>query len=361
MSRFPLSQLFDRTAVLAVGVVAGFAIGLSFNAAGREAVAGWFFGGAAAPVAVTHATPVAAAVGTPELAGPVDARVVARVRGDGHIRVGVFGDSFGDGIWAALYHHLPPKQNFDVFRFSKEATGFTRYRQIDLDARAHEQVRTQPIDVAVISFGANDVQPIFAEGHLQLLMSDGWKRIIGERIDRFVATVRGTGATVYWVGLPIVRDPAMDGQIRNMMAFYADRMRALHVPFLDTRPASLDASGHYNDHLIDGHTGEPRLMRGPDGLHMTGIGYQRITADLADRIRRYAVLARRQAGVPAPQPTPTPTPKPRPSPSATPSADATHRETERANRDERRTERRDRAATGSSRTGREPRRDEAER
>lgn len=75
-----------------------------------------------------------------------------------------------------------------------------------------------------MSFGANDVQPIFAESHLQLLMSDGWKRIIGERIDRFVSVARSTGATVYWVGLPVMRDPAMDAQLQQMDAFYADRM-----------------------------------------------------------------------------------------------------------------------------------------
>ena len=294
-----LLKLADRTAVLAVGVAAGFAIGLAFHTSEPQVAAGPAIASAAPP------TVIPAQAGTPELTNPIDRRVVKRVAADGRIRVGVFGDSFGIGIWDALYHQLPADKGFDVLKFGKEATGFTRYRRLDLEQQARQQLRNQPIDVAVMSFGANDVQPIFAENHLQLLMSGGWKRIIGERIDRFVTTARSTGATVYWVGLPIMRDPAMDQQLVEMDAFYAERMRRLGVPFIDTRAASADAAGKFSTHLPDTVSGKPLLMRANDGLHMTGIGYQRLTTPLAARIRAFAALARQEAGVPAPAPTAT--------------------------------------------------------
>ena len=285
----------DRTAALALGVLAGFLIGVSFNTAGRAAIWATLFPDDARPVALV-AAPVTPAPPEPPLRpGAIDPRVIRRVATDGEIRVGVFGDSFGDGLWAGLYHQLPEKRHFQIFRFGKEATGFTRYKTLNLEDRAREQVAHQPIDVAVISYGANDIQPIFAEGHLRLLMSDAWQRIIGDRIDRFVAVARSTGAGVYWVGLPAMRDPALDANVVAMNTFYAARMRALGVPFLETRSRTVDRTGQYAAYLPDSETGEPRLMRAGDGVHMSMLGYDRLTLPLSERIRRYAVAARAAA------------------------------------------------------------------
>jgi uncharacterized protein len=300
-----VARAADRTAVLAVGVVAGFAIGLSFNAGGRARIDG-VFAGAPVPVeagAAAPGKPAAQRIGpaiVPPLTGPIDRRVLARVHQDGRLRIGVFGDSFGVGVWAGLYYQLFAKDGFDVLRFGKEATGFTRYRQLDLESRAREQLAKRPVDVAIMSFGANDVQPIFAEGHLQPLFGPGWKRIIGDRLERFVATARSTGATPIWVGLPAMRDPAMDAAVRQMNAFYAERLRPLGVPFIDTRPASLDKDGQYDAHLPDPKTGAPVLARQTDGVHMTGPGYILLTKPLADRLKQYAARVRAAAHAPDP-------------------------------------------------------------
>ncbi len=309
--------LGDRMAVLVLGLIAGFVVGLSFAGDGRIALPG-----SPAPAAspVPPVAPGASSTGTdaapatpttvPAVAartvdGPIDPQVVARMKRDGVLRVGVFGDSFGNGIWDALYRQLPKDDGFEVLKFAKEATGFTRYRVLDLEKRAREQLATQPVDAAVISFGANDAQAVFADGHLHPLMSDGWKQVIGDRIDAFVAAVRSTGAVVYWVGLPVMRDPKLDVEMQAMDAFYADHMRRLGVPFLDSRPLTLDAEGKYNAYLPDLKTGKPMLMRTGDGLHMIGVGYQRLTSSVATDLRRYADRTRREAGRPLPTPTPT--------------------------------------------------------
>lgn len=319
---------WDRTAVLALGIVAGFLLGLSFNAAGRAAMWAMVFPDAAAPAVPAPVRPLAAAP-EPQAPGTIDPRVLRRVAADGEIRVGVFGDSFGDGVWAGLYHQLPEKQHFQIFRFGKEATGFTRYKTLNLEDRARAQVAKEPIDVAVISFGANDVQPIFEEGHLQPLMGAGWQRIIGARVDRFVAVARSTGASVWWVGLPVMRDPAMDANVAAMNAFFAAQMRALGVPFLETRSRSVDRAGGYADFLPDLKTGAPVPMRKQDGVHMTMQGYDRITAPLAGTLRDWAATARRQAAAGG-HPSPAllaamQAPRAKPKQSATPATHATDR------------------------------------
>jgi len=300
---FDVRRLADRGAVLMLGLVAGFLVGLSFDRGGRitSAPQAPVVGSPAAPKAdATEASLASAAPRRP------DPRVVVRMRRDRVLTIGVFGDSFGNGVWDALYHQLPRDSGFAVLRFSKEATGFTRYHTLDLEQRAREQLAREPIDAAVISFGANDAQAIYADGHLYPLMSNGWQRVIGGRIARFVAAVRATGAIVYWLGLPAMRDPQMDATMLTMDRFYAQRLRRLGVHFVEARNLSVDAAGRYTPYLPDA-SGTPRLMRTSDGVHMIGIGYQRLTASIAADLRDYDADVRKAAGMSPPSPSPTPT------------------------------------------------------
>lgn len=292
----PLRLLADRTAVLVVGLVAGFAVGLCFAPAPSAPPAIVAAGGpvAAPPTdAPTDAAPVAAARG-------IDPRVIARVARTGRITVGVFGDSFGIGVWDALYRLLPESAGYRVLRLGHEATGFTRYRVLDLTEEAKKAVRADPIDIAVISLGVNDAQDMW-EGKLYTFMSDDWKRVVGARVDGFVAVARSTGASVYWVGLPSMRDPALDAKVQALNTFFAARAKALGVPFVATRARSVDAAGHYASHLPDPVSGTPRLVRTGDGIHMIGIGYQRLLPDVVTRIEGDARRAFAAAHRPQPQ------------------------------------------------------------
>jgi uncharacterized protein len=121
-------------------------------------------------------------------------------------------------------------------------------------------------------------------GRCGALMSDYWQKVIGRRIADYVAMLRRHGASVYWVGLPVMRDAAFDAQTQAMDVFYARTMRDLGVPYIDIRPLTVDADGRYQAYFRDGD-GQPRLFRANDGVHMSMNGYLRVTKALADRIR----------------------------------------------------------------------------
>jgi|JI8StandDraft_2_1071088.scaffolds.fasta_scaffold04492_3 hypothetical protein len=336
MPPHPAFLLVDRATVLFCGVAAGIAIGLAFApqlqallddapppvvadtvtgpAAGQAAGAGAEAAPAARPASNARPLPATLPSGLQ--------RAVAEGR---PFRIGVFGDSFGDGLWAALYNQLPRKQAFQVLRYSQQATGFTRYRQTNLEDRLAEQLAEGPVDVAVISFGANDTQGVWADGKAHALLSPGWQAAVGARVARYVQMLQAQGASVVWIGLPVMREARYDAQIAGMNRFFAAQMARLGVPFIDTRALAVDERGRYASHLIDQATGEVFLARAGDGIHMSGRGYRLLTGALATQLRAFAATARGgqavpDALVPPPARLPPPVPPPVPPKAALPAA-----------------------------------------
>lgn len=290
--------LADRTVVLFLGVGVGTLMGYAFAGDIRERTSAEAISEqtATAPKPATRPATVAPTQSVVlECAMPFQPRLLDAMATGGKVRVGVFGDSFGDGVWAALYHQLPARDQFQVIKLSQQSTGFTRYASLNLEDHVSEQLASQPIDIAVISFGANDTQGVMHQGKFAPLLSAAWKEEIGARIDRYIALLRKQGAIVYWVGLPVMKKPSFDADISGMNAFFAERMKRIDVPFIDTKPMSVDINGNYAAYLPDPGSQTPKLIRANDGIHMSMGGYRRLTAGLADRIKHYVAEAREHA------------------------------------------------------------------
>jgi hypothetical protein len=282
----------DRMAVLIIGMMVGAVIYASFGTHAKARTTSV----APAPIVALKAaggqSPFPAAA---DCAMPFYPRLLKTVAKGDPISVGVFGDSFGEGIWAALYWKLPKKDHYQVFKFAERATGFTRYQSANLEEKAAAAIASQPVDIAVISFGANDTQGIYDNGHVYPLLSPNWKVAYGRRVARYVGLLRAQGAMVYWVGLPKMRSPEFDGQIAAMNDFYSIEMAALDVPFLPTGALSVDGKGEYSIRLPDPKTKKDVIMRADDGIHMTIPGYERITEPLVGRIKAYVASSRDMA------------------------------------------------------------------
>lgn len=312
-----LRLFLDRTAVLFLGVAAGAAIGYAFGT-GNEKKEAVSLAPEAAPVIAPRsiAPPPPAAATSPEAPAPkgtvaeptkqdipkIDppsGQIASTVKSGGQIHVGVFGDSFGDGVYSGLYRLLPAKAGFQVDKYSQQSTGFTRYRRLDLESHDDEQIDGQPLDVAVIAFGANDAQGVCDGGHCGALMGKFWQKVIAARVTSYIQMLRRHGATIYWVGLPVMRDPGFDADARAMNEFYRALMAELGVPFIDIRPLTADAQGQYEAYYLD-KDGTPKLFRAGDGVHMSMNGYIQITKGLAERIRASVAAAKEEQGSEAP-------------------------------------------------------------
>lgn len=233
----------------------------------------------AAPVVVAAPPPVPTVT-------PLSARLA-----QGPLRIGVFGDSMADGLYAGLYRDLRDEPRVTVTKFSEVSTGLSRYDYVNIQAKTQRQIEATPIDVAVILFGTNDAQGINLDGVIHDFGTEGWKAAYAQRIDDLVAMLRSRDVAVYWVGLPRMKSARFDGRMALVNGVVEARMRALGVPYLETVSLTSGEDGGYEAYLPNA-SGRKVLMRANDGIHMSMAGYLRMSGPVAERLKRDAGLDR---------------------------------------------------------------------
>ena len=122
----------------------------------------------------------------------------------GPYRLYVFGDSLGDGAWAGLTRRFKGDEQVKVFRKTKVNSGIVRADRYDWN-RAIVQIAREPFQIAVMMFGANDLQSIRAPGKRHHFNTPGWHEIFNDRLDRILEPLKQRKVAIYWIGLPVVR------------------------------------------------------------------------------------------------------------------------------------------------------------
>lgn len=277
------------TAMFVAGVVGGLALTPDGRAWLRSPtlLLGGQANASASPPAVEPVAAPAAVAPAPIAAAPQNASGLRAKAAN--LKIGVFGDSMGDGVWTALYREFQDQPGVEVTKFSEVSTGLSRYDYVDVQAKTTRQLDESPVDVAVVVFGTNDAQGIDTGGVVHDFGTPGWKAAYGRRIDDLVGLFRSRGVVVYWIGMPRMKRDGFDGRMAIINEVVEARMKALGVPYLETVSLTSDAQGEYIPYAEV--NGRRRLMRANDGIHMSMDGYVRLARPAEAAIRRDAGLA----------------------------------------------------------------------
>lgn len=193
----------------------------------------------------------------------------------------VLGDSLGDGTWAGLYHVLRKDKRFNVIKKSRVATGFSRQDYFDWNAEVRSIAAETRVDIAVVVMGTNDRQPIVEDGKRHALFEPGWRDIYERRVDDFTATLKATGAQIYWLELPVMKSPRFGADMAQFNAIFEARARANGIAFVDTDELATGADGGYTAYGPD-RFGRTKLLRAEDGIHFTMPGYELLGERIAN-------------------------------------------------------------------------------
>lgn len=274
----------ERSVVLAVGRPAGWvADRLPFAEVG-DALFGWIapdddlgeeggFAGSSGVARQGGVPPV-----SPESFDP--AALGARAKRPPRLRkLLVTGDSLAQPLDVTLARRLAG-EGVRVERDPHIGTGVSKSSFVDWGKLSLQQTRERRPDAVVVFIGANEGFPMPVRGRGEVkCCGPGWAAAYAFRVRRMMNTYRRRGAArVYYLRLPLPRERSRQEIVRavNAAIDVAVVPYGAHVRVLDLTRVFTPGGRYRASMRIEG---ELRIVRRPDGIHLSDAG-----AELASRI-----------------------------------------------------------------------------
>lgn len=201
--------------------------------------------------------------------------------------IAVYGDSLADGVWDAFTRTLKREPGgWTVARRSSIGTGLTRHDfqtwldQIDADFDAN------PARHVVVMFGLNDLRDFRDDRRGRVYGTEAWNAAYAKRVDQLIARLRAKADNVVWIGLPVFRKPEQNDGAKHLTSLYAEAASRARIAFVPIYDDFLGPEGEFTTHLASAD-GRRLQVRGDDGLHFIGTGYDIIAHKAMAAIRRF--------------------------------------------------------------------------
>ncbi|HEX4363371.1 MAG TPA: hypothetical protein VHZ75_02405 [Solirubrobacteraceae bacterium] len=167
-------------------------------------------------------------------------------------------------------------------------SGITKPMLVDWPVHARASVRTLHPDATVVFLGAAvDAFPLTsAAGQSIDCCGREWIAAYARRVHAMMTTyLRGGHALVYWVLLPLARDPARTESIKAINAAITQAAASIGdgVRLVDIAP-DVTPHGQYTDTIA--YHGKQVAVREPDGMHLANAGVHIATTVILRAMRR---------------------------------------------------------------------------
>jgi len=223
----------------------------------------------------------------------------------------VVGDESAEALAQGLREAFASDTQVVVRAVTVAESGLAVREPVDWVARARDIGRTETNLLAVVvSMGMNDRRAIVDGQQAHAFRSDRWRELYQTRIDQFLQALVERRTTVYWAGLPAMRDPEVSAEASFVNEFIKQRAFAANVRFVDVWENFLDEEGRYVAIGPDVN-GNQRRLRRPDGIGLTPAGARKLAFFVETEIRRDFSITAPQIATPEPAPADQPAPPPR--------------------------------------------------
>ncbi len=198
------------------------------------------------------------------------------------LRILVVGDSLMNPIGYAVMRQRETYPALEVKAITKASSGFVRPDFYNWPQVLGQNVADFHPHVTVMLFGGNEKQVMRYQGQSFDPFSDAWNAEYAKRVARAIEISTAAGASVVWIGLPIMRSGKFSETVRTLNAFYSVAC-AEHpgADYIDGYALFSDAAGTYSAYLTNS-AGENQLMRSGDGIHFTDHGGDRVAEAIVE-------------------------------------------------------------------------------
>jgi hypothetical protein len=210
-------------------------------------------------------------------------------------RVVVLGDGLGEGLWNGLYRTFEDNPSVDVLQQSKKWTGFTDPKRFNWNTQIDQIMKDGNYHAAVVQFGLGENKPIRKGGKLLKVGTEEWREAYGERVETFIAKLRGTGLGVYWVGLPVMRSAGKRAAAERLNDVFREKAFVNGAKFVDTWAEFADENGQYT---LVGTDEQGRTQRLRDGDGFTSRGNLKLAKIVNKELGKDIDLAKKERDIP---------------------------------------------------------------
>ncbi|MBX3575631.1 MAG: DUF459 domain-containing protein [Rhizobiaceae bacterium] len=208
---------------------------------------------------------------------------------DGELQAVVMGDSMADGMYAGLYRIMKDDARLKFVKKTKVNTGIVRSDRYDWNEAARQIAGEKDYDIAILVFGANDLQSIRDGGKTFHFKQPGWETVFNRRIDDIITSLKSENIAAYWIGLPITRKDRYQEDYAYVNGLFREAAERNGIRYVETWDAFADENGEFSAYGI-GLNGKKIQLRADDGVHFTPDGYAKYASVVAD-VLRYDVAA----------------------------------------------------------------------
>lgn len=243
--------------------------------------------------AIETSTPASATeVGASTVAPPYINPFIQRDK----FRVFVVGDTLATQLWSGLKRHFAGNQEVEVINWTRRGSGFARTAKTNWPEEIASLLALERVDIAVVSFGIYDRVQIRTRRGRYKFNSKKWRQVYTERVEQFLDELLRRKVATYWVGLPVMRSPRFNNDMRMLDRLFKDRARSRRVKYIDAVRAFVDAGGQYRAFGRD-RNGLRRQLRTRDGILFTLRGANRYANLVAREIKEDIIHTKAEQNV----------------------------------------------------------------
>jgi len=208
-------------------------------------------------------------------------------------RILIMGDSLiavAGGVGEIMEQKLIAIGGSEVLREGKVSSGLMRPDYFDWQKESSILANSFNPNIAIVMMGTNDAQSIdIKEDGKKKILSYGsheWDNEYTNRVKKFNNQLTNKGVTVYWIGLPAMRDAPYAARIRhlNELNEAADKENS-QVKYISAEDLMAGDKTAYLAFMPD-ENGVMKATRISDGIHLSYFGSNYLVGKVIDTLKK---------------------------------------------------------------------------
>jgi hypothetical protein len=208
----------------------------------------------------------------------------------------VLGDWLASGLSTGLEQAFDKDGTIKIINSAKGSAGLARPDRADWGADIGELTKAQPIHIAVLMMGLNDVRNIRVGDGIAKWGTDEWRSAYAAEADKLIKALKDRGVAVYWVGMPVMSNPKTSEAMALINDILRERSYINGTKYIDTWSGFTDQLGGFAAFGPD-LTGQNKRLREPDGTSFTASGNRKLANYVEVMIRRDLAAARGERNI----------------------------------------------------------------